>query len=406
MSNIDFAFIAKLEGTDLKGSVPAPDKSNSGVTIATGFDLGAYDEKDLVGLKLAKELIAKLKPYLGKKRKDAVDFLKANPLTITKAEAESINKASMARLASSIRATYDKVSAANGGHLKFDELIPEAQTVIASVAYQYGSLAKRTPKFWRLVTDQDFKGTVVELRNFGDAYKSRRNAEADLLEKGLARSNESPEGVGGLAVDIAKAVFKAVLGLLPTPAKPTGTPAKAPPKGAPTQEAGSADARCFPFSTVPKLNWDKGRAFGANREGGARAHGGCDLIFPVGTAIHAVADGTVIQDPYEFYLGSYALEVDHGKFIVRYGEIAKGSATVKKGDKVKLGEKIAKVGILKGSKSSMLHMEMYAGTGKGPLTTRGKDSAKRADGVPFKRRADLLDPTPFLNAWKKNLPSE
>ncbi len=110
-------------------------------------------------------------------------------------------------------------------------------------------------------------------------------------------------------------------------------------------------------------------------------------MFPVGTDIHAVADGVVIQDAYGFYLGSYALEVNHGSFVVRYGEIAK-------------------VGHLDGSKSSMLHFEMYTGKGKGPLTVGAKDSATRKDGVSFRRRTDLVDPAPFLDEWKKNLPSD
>ena len=63
--NIDWNFIAKEEGKRiLKGYVPLPDKSKSGVTIASGFDLGQHNESDLKGLKLSAALTKKLKPYL------------------------------------------------------------------------------------------------------------------------------------------------------------------------------------------------------------------------------------------------------------------------------------------------------------------------------------------------------
>jgi hypothetical protein len=43
----------------------------------------------------------------------------------------------------------------------------------------------------------------------------------------------------------------------------------------------------------------------------------------------------------------------------------------------------------------MLHIELYRGTAQGGLT---------ANNPPYKRRSDLLDPTPFLDQWLRNLP--
>ena len=162
---------------------------------------------------------------------------------------------------------------------------------------------------------------------------------------------------------------------------------------------------CFPFSKLPNWDWTTGaRRFGANRSG-PRAHAGCDLYFPAGTPIHAVGDGTVIQSAYYFYNGTYALEVDHGEFIVRYGEI-QANPPVKGGAKVKRGQVIAKVGHLTGITvpSDMLHMEMYDGSLSGPLTVGAASSKRRSDGVPFLRRMDLIDPTDYLNDWKDDLP--
>lgn len=158
----------------------------------------------------------------------------------------------------------------------------------------------------------------------------------------------------------------------------------------------------FPFTQLPKENWTEGmRRFGASRSDGARAHAGCDLYFPPGTAIHAITDGKVTLGPYEFYQGTYALEVDHGTFLARYGEI-QGSTFVKQGDHVTAGQPIAKVGKLNKIVASMLHLELYDKSAQGPLTVKNNQTAKKG-GVPFWRRKDLIDPTPKLNVWKDNL---
>lgn len=150
---------------------------------------------------------------------------------------------------------------------------------------------------------------------------------------------------------------------------------------------------CFPFTKLPALSWTNGgRQFGASRPEG-RKHAGCDLKFPAGTPIHAVADGVLLQKPYPFYSGTHAVEIRHGNIILRYGEIAPGSYTG--GATVKKGQIIAKVGLLK-SGSSMLHLEIYTnGASSASLSTRSGD---------FRRRADITDPAPYLNVWKNNLP--
>lgn len=49
------------------------------------------------------------------------------------------------------------------------------------MAFQYGDLSMAAPRFWRTVCQQDWRGAVAELRDFGDLYDSRRHLEADLL---------------------------------------------------------------------------------------------------------------------------------------------------------------------------------------------------------------------------------
>jgi len=163
----------------------------------------------------------------------------------------------------------------------------------------------------------------------------------------------------------------------------------------------------FPFPTLPASDWIRSpRAFASNRNNGLRAHAGCDLYFEKGTWIYAIGDGTVTRGPYPFYCQTFALEVDHGDFLARYGEI-QAKTTVKEGDKVRAGEQIAKVGHLIGIRvpSDMLHLELYDKSASGPLTiTDTARSRKRSDGIPFMRRKDLIDPTARLNQWQGQLP--
>ncbi len=179
---IDYTFISAREGGQkLTGYVPAAKNSKSGVTIATGFDLGARNEADLKRLNLPHTLVTKLKPCLGKQKAGAAACLEKNPLSVTKPEATHIDKAVKSKAEEEIRTRYN--ASIKSGKPKFSALPTEAQTVIASVAFQYGQLKTETPTFWKHVTNQDWGKAVHELRNFGDIYPTRRKIEADLLEK-------------------------------------------------------------------------------------------------------------------------------------------------------------------------------------------------------------------------------
>jgi len=127
--------------------------------------------------------------------------------------------------------------------------------------------------------------------------------------------------------------------------------------------------------------------FGDSRDGGSRKHGGADLYAPVGTNVYAVKGGTVIQNPYKFYRGSYAIEINHGSFIARYSEINVASG-LRVGSLITQGQLIGTVADLS-LNTSMLHFEMYSGSATGPLTNRNN--------LPYMRRSDLIDPTHFLN---------
>jgi len=164
----------------------------------------------------------------------------------------------------------------------------------------------------------------------------------------------------------------------------------------------------YPFATKSTFSFFGSgagmRAFGSRRDDGARAHAGIDLYFPDFTPVLAMADGIVTRGPYDFYLKTRAIEIDHGPVLARYGELAPEPAPlVKEGDRVRRGQKIGRVGILTrangtrlGVPSMMLHLETYDKTETGKLTRADGTSARNEHGVPFKRRQDLMDPTALV----------
>ena len=173
-------------------------------------------------------------------------------------------------------------------------------------------------------------------------------------------------------------------------------------------DIGDVDA-VFPLTFSPAANFRTGmRAFSARRGGGSRAHAGADLYGPVETPVFAVAPGVVTRVA-AFYGKTDAVEVDHGAFIVRYGEVY---PDVSVGDRVERGQaigtgKVGRIGrlILRGKpfKYSMCHFEMYDKTGPEGWGLTQKSRSRSAIHVPtsrpFYRRSDLIDPTPLLSAW-------
>lgn len=152
----------------------------------------------------------------------------------------------------------------------------------------------------------------------------------------------------------------------------------------------------FPLRKRPAESYKVApRAFGGPRDNGKRKHAGCDLYAPVGSDILAIDDGVVVTAPYPFYAGTYAMEIHHPTIgIVRYSEFTNPQGILVRGARVTCGQVLAKVGKLIGIKQSMLHLELFKGTGHGPLTDKSK--------LPFMRRDDLVDPAALLDS----LPAE
>jgi hypothetical protein len=181
---IDFNFISKIEGgRKTKGYVPDPEGRRSGVTIATGVDLGQMGENDLSRLNLSPDLKDKLRPYLGRIKFEAVSLLENLPLQITPVEAKLIDKEVKSRFVHGLERKFNQAA-----NTAFEELPDGVQTVVASVTFQDGDLRSATPNFWCQITTGDWQGAYQNLRNFGDSYSTRRNKEADLLKASFEES--------------------------------------------------------------------------------------------------------------------------------------------------------------------------------------------------------------------------
>lgn len=174
---IDWDFIALLEGGRcLVGYVPDPGKSQSGVTIATGVDLGARSVEDLKDLGFSRRLVEILAPYCHVKGRAAVDLLDRRPLVISAPDAVALDRRIKEKALERLVSAYDRATG-----VSFGTLPPGIRTVIGSVAFQYGDLASECPKFWAAACGRDWSAMRAELMDFGDRYPGRRHFEAVFL---------------------------------------------------------------------------------------------------------------------------------------------------------------------------------------------------------------------------------
>jgi len=189
----DRAFIEAEEGGLLtEATIPERDGEilgQSGVTIGAGVDLGQQSEEGLRRLGVDEAIIEKVRPFLGLRREDAARALDARPLTLETVEARELTDKVHNDIIRRVAANFDRDSA-----FRFFDLPPEAQTVIADVAIQFGpGLAdpeEGTPRFWGFVTRGEWEKAIGELRDFGDDFGPRRNREAERLERAIRLLNE------------------------------------------------------------------------------------------------------------------------------------------------------------------------------------------------------------------------
>ncbi|UOX35487.1 peptidoglycan DD-metalloendopeptidase family protein [Flavobacterium sediminilitoris] len=148
-------------------------------------------------------------------------------------------------------------------------------------------------------------------------------------------------------------------------------------------------------------------AFNSNRSRGTRKHAGRDLYTLPETPVVAICKGKVLEVK-NFYAQTHQVTVLHEtndgrKFIIRYGELAPSSITVKEGDSITQGKQIGVTGhlvgitVISGETVYMLHFEHYTGEKGYDLTTALSTGDK-----PFMRRTDLVDSIAILEEGYKN----
>lgn len=181
----DHMFIEALEGFKTVAYVPRDRRKvplgKSGATIGAGVDLGQWSEAQLVRRLGPDPMIALLRPYLGLRGWDAVRALEAAPLTLTERQARALTKSIRRDLEEALVSMYDKAAKRLGG-LRWAVLPGSCQTVVMSVAYQYGPmLVRETPNFWAQVTAGRWADAHKNLLDFKDDYPTRRRKEAEHL---------------------------------------------------------------------------------------------------------------------------------------------------------------------------------------------------------------------------------
>lgn len=155
----------------------------SGVTIATGIDLGQATGDALTGMGVPPELVAKLKPFLGKKGRTAVYALyQSGGFCITAAEAELLDERMHSHYIALVEARYDRDRKGR----PFAELPWQAQAVIVSLLYQRGvNSTNRYPKTWAALCREDWADAAARLKNprLWQGYQTRRKGEGQILEE-------------------------------------------------------------------------------------------------------------------------------------------------------------------------------------------------------------------------------
>ena len=182
---IDWEFIEAQEGFETAGYVPMAGGTplgRSGVTIGAGVDLGQWSEAQLRRRRVPQNIIDQVKPYLGVRGWLAVQLLEQKPLMLTEAEARRLTQTIRGDIVDLVIKRYE-AEARRQGSLRWDALLDRCQTIIVSVAFQYGAfLSKRTPNFHHQITTGRWRDAYENLMNFGDDYPSRRQREAEHLK--------------------------------------------------------------------------------------------------------------------------------------------------------------------------------------------------------------------------------
>jgi hypothetical protein len=157
----------------------------SGVTIATGVDLGQTSASELAGMGVGVEIIRDLEAYLGAKKIKAVTALHSRPLTIPQSAADALDNAVHGAHAKYIAKRYNR----DAGDGAFEALPWQAQTAVFSLLYQCGCTGgpAKSARLWQAFINGRWSEAASCLSDPGifASYRNRRLKESDLL-RGIA----------------------------------------------------------------------------------------------------------------------------------------------------------------------------------------------------------------------------
>jgi|TARA_R110000824_G_scaffold18891_1_gene74081 hypothetical protein len=181
MAAIDWDFISALEGACvLRGYIPKElDTKNSGVTVASGVDLGHRRASILYTFGLPVDVLDEIAIYCGTRGVFAEKLLDERPLSLSLKQARLLDDCVRRIFVDRVRERWNRDSTRAWG-----ELTVEQRTTVMSVSWQYGEPWLRTPTFWRLTTNSLWGAALNELLDFGDDYPTRRRTEAEYLRSG------------------------------------------------------------------------------------------------------------------------------------------------------------------------------------------------------------------------------
>ena len=163
---------------------PNPEKYDpmgiSGVTIGTGVDLGQTDAATLRKIGVSEQTINIVRPYLEKRKKNAVYALYNNALVISKEVADELDSCMIGHHIKIICNRYNKDAGAGA----FENLPWQAQAVIVSILYQRGvNSPSKFKNTWAALVNKDWKDASERFKNSSlwAGYHNRRREEGKIL---------------------------------------------------------------------------------------------------------------------------------------------------------------------------------------------------------------------------------
>jgi hypothetical protein len=172
-----------------KGYIPCRDGvplGMSGVTIGTGFDLGQQTQAELQKLQLPEALCKKLAPYLGRKKLNALAYLKEHPLELTSEEVAALDRA--------VHEKYILETERLFGD-NFTDVPKQVQAIAVSLHYQFGTPRRIASPALGMAWEALQQGHYAQAADYLTAvqgwsadhrqYLGRRRQEANLLREAL-----------------------------------------------------------------------------------------------------------------------------------------------------------------------------------------------------------------------------